>query len=158
MNCARQSHLVILLALAALAAGGCSSKFNQAWDAAAAMNPGPGQITGRWVGTWESESNGHHGGLRCIVSQSGEGTFLAQFHATYARFLTFEYQTLLRGEQRDGAFYFTGEADLGWAAGGLYRYDGYATDLKLYSTYLAEKDRGRYQLARPGSPPPATPD
>ena len=46
-------------------------------------------------------------------------------------------------------FIFTGQADLGKLAGGLYHYDGNGTVQRIDINYRADKDHGTFQLERP---------
>jgi hypothetical protein len=139
------STLVLMLLTA-----GCSS-FNRDWKAAASMPVQPGDLQGRWQGRWISEVNGHNGDLRCIATKTGNenGTYRARFRATYAGTIKFGYTVPLQAEQKDGAYVFTGDADLGWLKGGVYHYEGHADGMNFFSTYRCKYDHGTFQMGRP---------
>src|SRR5438132_1623499 len=73
-----------------LLTAGCSA-FHREWRAAAAVPVGPTEIQGRWEGSWSSQTNGHHGRLRCVMSKKAEGEYRAFFHANYKKILSFSY-------------------------------------------------------------------
>ncbi len=104
---------------------------------------------GRWQGSWQSEVNGHHGRLRCLVTRDGNGGYQACFHANYLKVFSFGYTVPLAVQETDGAFRFQGEADLGRLAGGMFNYEGQATPTNFFSTYQARKDHGTFRMIRP---------
>jgi hypothetical protein len=128
--------------------GGCST-FNRDWRAAASQ-PAPRQgITGAWEGVWRSEVNGHHGKLRCLVTASADANYKARFRARYSQVMSFSYTVPLRVEPGENPFQFTGGAELGWYAGGSYRYEGKASPTNFSSTYRSKYDHGTFQMTRP---------
>lgn len=131
-----------------LLAGGCTT-FNHDWVKAAGQPPAD-DLQGRWQGVWASEANGHTDTLRCVVTRKKDGTYHARFHAKYRKVLSFGYAVPLKAERTAGEFKFHGEADLGWLAGGLYRYDGTADRSNFFSTYSCKYDHGTFQMKRPG--------
>lgn len=48
-------------------------------------------ITGRWVGDWRTETNGHHGPLRATVTPAGDG-YDVRFSGRFAKVLPFTYR------------------------------------------------------------------
>ena len=162
---ARGRHSLLAFSGLALLLG-CSG-FEKRWKGAAQAPVEVNDITGRWQGHWVSDATGHTGGLRCIITREGAGdgtggangggdAYRADFHATYARFLTFGYEMHLDVTRRDETnTYFQGEADLGWLAGGVYRYEGRAGGDEFLINYRAKKDYGHFRLHRPGGPAPA---
>ena len=73
----------------------------------------------------------------------------SSFHATFALVLQFDYTVNMNVEQRDDATHFTGQADLGKMAGGLYDYAGHADGKTFESTYRSGSDHGYFKLQRP---------
>lgn len=132
----------------------CSS-FERDWEAYAVKadamtGKSSAKSTGRWAGEWKSEVNGHHGPLRCLLeSVDGEADrYLARFHAGYDLGLTFEYSVSLTAFPAGDRILVAGEENLGWLAGGLYRYEG-ALDADTFAcTYAAESDRGTFRMSR----------
>lgn len=128
---------------------GCS--FDHDWDAAASHVPSSGaDITGRWRGTWTSQADGHTGDLRCLITQKDEHTYHARFVATYAGFMHFGYELDLIGDKRmDEWVTFQGHANLGFLAGGEYRYEGLANSAKFICDYTSSADHGQFNMSRP---------
>ena len=130
--------LVVLLS-------GCSS-FNRDWRSYEGETSEG--IAGLWTGTWLSEANGHHGGLRCILTTLSDSQIQARYRASYMHILRFEYSVPMRVEGSKGVYAFTGEADLGEMAGGLYTYAGSITGAIFKATYHSERDWGIFELER----------
>ena len=140
----------VLLVVFALTTAGCST-FNRDWRRAAAVAPPAGDITGPWKGSWVSQVNGHHGALRSLVARIDDTNYRSRYRATYWRWFRFRYAVDVRVvRDSDGVFKFEGEADLGWLAGGLYRYTGHATPTNFVSTYQSRHDHGVFEMTRPG--------
>ena len=133
-----------------IALTGCST-FNRDWKRAASGGPSPANgdgLIGRWEGSWKSDANGHTGRLRCLMTNTGTN-YVARFHANFWKILTFNYAVPLQVKQQDGAYQFSGEANLGWYAGGRYEYQGDATSANFHSTYRAKSDHGTFDMIRP---------
>jgi hypothetical protein len=126
---------------------GCS--FGREWQAATRYSYPEQELAGCWEGTWQSDYNGHHGGLRAIITKQGEGYYDAHFHATYAAVIPFEFELPLLVTDDGTAYALQGEADLGWLAGGLYTYNGSATSTDFVAAYSAEnKDHGTFTMQK----------
>ena len=139
-----------MLALILVVVTGCSS-FHRDWKKSAASAP-PDRITGRWEGRWQSEVNEHNGRLRCLVTGGTNDVYAARFYAEYTLGfipLRFGYTVPMRVQPRDGGFEFASNADLGWYAGGLYRYRGMVTPTNFFATYDSKHDRGTFKMTRP---------
>ena len=142
----RCRKFVILSGLALMC--GCSS-FDRDWKAAASSKPQSAtDMTGRWQGTWASDANGHNGGLRCLITRTGDNAYHARYAATYWSIFHFGYDMDLVAEQEVDAVHFKGEADLGSMAGGVYHYDGHANAADFTATYQSEADHGRFTMKR----------
>jgi hypothetical protein len=131
---------------ACLAGGGCSS-FNAAWRQSAFSEPKE-ELQGRWQGVWKSQATGHTDKLRCLIAKMQDGTYSARFHAKYKKVLSFGYTVPLKAEREDGTWKFEGQADLGWLAGGVYRYEGSATGTNFFSTYTSKYDHGTFEMLK----------
>jgi hypothetical protein len=144
----RDKPFVLILASALLfSAGGCSS-FKHEWQQAALNTSSTTPLQGRWDGIWISDSNGHTDKLRCVISRKSDGTFRARFHAKYLKILSFGYTVSLNVQTNDQRLAFEGQADLGWYAGGLYHYSGWADATNFHSIYSCKYDRGTFQMTR----------
>lgn len=146
----RQRTLLLVALAAAALSGGCS-RFHRDWESRLQLDRAnrPEGMAGCWSGTWTSETNGHHGGLRCIMTPRGDGRFSARFRATYCGILPFEQTVLLSAEERGGLWRFRGEENLGWLAGGVFTYEGEASGDRFMSRYTSASDRGVFEMARP---------
>jgi hypothetical protein len=131
--------------LAALLSG--STAFRSEWKRCGVVSRSSG-IEGRWQGEWVSEVNGHHGGLRGVVSKSDAAHYCGIFHATYAKFLRVSYVVSLSGREQDGRVELEGEADLGRLAGGVYHYAGKATSDEFNCSYDCKYDHGSFRMNR----------
>ena len=137
----------------------CSS-FNRDWralDGVAAAD----RNCGRWDGHWQSKTNFHRGTLRCIIKKAdpefksgvdrrlAPQTYEARFRATYRRIIPFEYVIPIQiTTNADGGRAFTGSADLGTAAGGVYTYKGTIAEDVFTSTYDSKYDRGTFHMTQ----------
>ncbi len=142
------TKLIPFLCLVGLGTG-CSS-FHGEWREAAKKVPTSEQPwEGRWLGTWQSDANGHHGGLKCVLTPGSEpGQYRANFRASYAKVIYFGYVAALTGSETNGVVLFTGSSDLGSLAGGVYHYDGHANATNFLSTYKSGGDHGTFTLKR----------
>ncbi len=142
----------LFLAQMLLLLAGCSS-FQGEWTKTLAAKKTTDGLTGPWQGTWRSESSGHNNILRCIVTRSGDGAYRARFHAKYKTPLqvtvSFGYTVPLSVQPTNDFWHFTGSANLGWLAGGVYSYDGTASATNFTSTYNSKYDHGVFQMSRP---------
>jgi hypothetical protein len=141
----------VLVGAALILVAGCSS-FRRQWRAQAAEPVPPVEITGRWEGIWQSEVNGHRGRLLGLIEKTGQETYQARFRATFWKILRYGYTVELKAEPEPGGFLrFTGEADLGWWAGGVFRYEGWASSSTFEARYEAKSDSGIFEMGRPTS-------
>jgi len=140
----------ISLLLFVLLGAGCST-FKRDWNRAAtadATHQREQILPGRWDGNWKSDVNGHHGRLRCIVNGAGTN-YVARFHANYWKIFSFTYSVPLRAELQKDNCHFSGQANLGWFAGGIYSYEGSASRSEFNATYHCKYDHGTFQMSRP---------
>jgi hypothetical protein len=124
------------------------SAFLEQWRRYETIKPSPQGIEGRWVGEWISESNGHHGELKCVLVPVSKANYRAYFYATFAKVFRVAYATNLTLEQSDGRAALKGAEDLGPLAGGVYRCEGEVTDNKMQCRYSCKYDQGVFHLQR----------
>ncbi|MDB6026874.1 MAG: hypothetical protein JWM68_3097 [Verrucomicrobiales bacterium] len=127
---------------------GCSS-FNRDWRAAGKLPCAGDPVAGRWEGIWKSDANQHSDKLRCLLTQVSDGKYEARFRAKYKKVLSFSYTATFQGTKKDSEFSFSGDADLGKLAGGIYYYRGEISPTNFVSTYRSKYDHGTFHLARP---------
>jgi hypothetical protein len=132
--------------------GGCST-FDREWEQAANRTVPVDSLLGRWRGTWLSDANGHYGSLRCVVTPNKDGTYRARFHAVYRKVIGYGYTVPLNVTETNRVFSFSGQADLGWWAGGIYDYAGRVEATNFFSTYRCKYDHGTFQMTRPEHDP-----
>jgi hypothetical protein len=130
-------------------AAGCTSKFQNEWRSAAGAPAQPDHLSGRWKGSWKSDKSGHSGGLRAVVTRSGEDAYRAHFNATYALLFRFGYTMNMTADVREDMTYVAGEEDLGKNLGGVYEYEGQADGRKFRLNYRTKNDYGHFTLTRP---------
>jgi hypothetical protein len=139
---------IFFASLVLLVVCGCST-FNRDWKKAAQQPPPTNSIEGQWEGRWSSETNGHSGALRCLISLAGRDRCTARFRATYAKVLRFSYSVPLEIQPHYDGWEFDGEEDLGKLAGGVYYYEGRASPTNLFSIYRSKYDHGVFEMHRP---------
>jgi hypothetical protein len=122
-----------------------ASDFNRRWKDDDSQHVGGG-LPSRWEGQWISETNGHHGALRCLLAQDGPTNYSATFYAIYCRSLRVCYTVPLRGQQSEVKLKLEGDADIGRLAGGNYHYAGEATASAFRCTYECKYDRGTFEM------------
>jgi hypothetical protein len=143
--------LLALTTTSLIAASGCTA-FNGDWQKAVKQSIATNDLTGPWQGIWKSETSGHQNELRCLVTKQNDTHYLARFHAKYREGIltvTFGYPVPLSVVNSNGIFQFSGDADLGWLAGGLYHYAGHADATNYFSAYSCKYDHGTFQMNRP---------
>ena len=129
---------------------GCSS-FHRDFHAQSSTVHSPESIEGAWEGTWKSDTCGHHGKLRGIVSIHADRGTSARFRATWAHILTGEYSIPIQVVSQPGREFFSGTAHLGRWVGGLYSYEGYVASNRFFSEYRCSSDHGTFQMERPAA-------
>jgi len=142
-----------LLFLLVLGLNSCAGgRFERAWKQGQGQNAQ--DLTGSWEGKWLSHSNGHTGGLRCIVSQvnGSQDDYSFQYQASWGEFLrgifTIQCKALRTGPQR---WKVSGSKDLGPLLGGEFSHQGAITPQAVHAEYHSQLDHGVMELKRPGS-------
>lgn len=83
------------------------------------------------------------------MTRESDTKYQAEFHANYKKILSFGYTVPLQVKRDGQSFRFSGEADLGKLAGGVYSYKGVASVTNFFSTYDSKYDHGTFQMTRP---------
>lgn len=141
--------------LAVSAALGCAflpacTGIPRGWSQAKSARP-QDAATGAWLGTWRSEVNGHHGGLRAVVEPlpGQPDTLRFRYRASWMRILCAGFTVdCAVTRQRDGSLRVTGVKDLGRAFGGTFEHSGTIREGCLSARYAAAIDRGTMELRR----------
>ena len=141
----------MLWCLLLLATVGCSS-FDSTWDEHQGTEVQSDLLVGCWEGTWTSAVNQHTGSLRAVVKPLEENRYDIWYYSTYKLGflpLKFEYSMPVDATLDGDGLRFTGEADLGWLAGGVFHYDGECRDGRFTCDYRSESDHGVFEMTRP---------
>jgi len=105
-------------------------------------------VVGRWTGEWISDTSGHRGELKCLLSPAGAGLYRAFFYARYSKLFRVGYTTEMKVERTGGKTLLHGEEDLGALAGGKYRCEGELQEAELTCHYSCKYDQGSFRLKR----------
>jgi hypothetical protein len=124
-----------------------ASEFNRSWSQDDSRPVAGNSLPRRWEGQWISETNGHHGALRCLLAQNSPTEYAATFYAVYGGVLRVCYSVRLRGQRNRGTLKLEGDTDLGRLAGGIYHYAGEATAGGFRCTYDCKYDRGTFEMS-----------
>ena len=139
--------LLLLLCVGTFSSCGAIA-YRYAWSDFEPEPDGSGMV-GKWEGSWESERDGHSGGLRCMMSREGDDAYVARFYSTYGLFFFFRHEATFRVVSREDGVHFEGEEDLGSLAGGVYQYQGHVADGQFEACYDAENgDHGTFRMER----------
>lgn len=123
-----------------------SPRYERDWQLTRRTNTQP--PLGCWEGTWRSESNGHQGKLRCLVTTADQGY---QFHyqAHWGRFLTGEFTIVCPAELSGrGVWKVRGAKDLGASLGGTFSHQATISRTSIEARYSAAMDHGVMLLHR----------
>jgi len=142
-----RSWIAIAVAWVAAFQTGCSS-FHREWRQQEGKTHPAASLAGRWEGGWLSGKNSHRGKLRCVITPQGPDRYRAHFHATYWKVFRYAYPVDLVVESRDGMLRFSGQADLGTLAGGVYDYTGEMQAGAFRSTYKSKYDHGTFEMRK----------
>lgn len=143
---------LILLATGSLLLPGCVG-FDQAWNKAVAEYSAGNTSAplGPWTGKWETSTNGHSGDLRCIVTPAaGEpGTYNYRYHATWANFLSGQFDVKFSTQRYGNSYKVDGEHDLGLF--GKFRHKANISGSRFQATYEKNsgEEVGKFQMTRP---------
>jgi hypothetical protein len=106
-------------------------------------------MSGRWIGQWRSDVNGHHGALRCIITPHTTNASMARFRARFWKIFAAGYAVPLGFTNVDSQYTFGGEANLGALMGGTYSCKGTGTPTSFNASYSSKYDRGFFFMRRP---------
>lgn len=102
--------------------------------------------SGRWVGQWSSDANGHHGPLRATLTPTASG-YTATFTGRFARVVPFVYRTPLEVVGTSGDTVFLA-AERRLPLFGTFRTDAVVTPTSFDATFRSGRDSGRFTLTR----------
>lgn len=155
MKNAKRSTSICCLFACILIAGGCSG-FDKNWKEAGQQDFPESQLSGRWLGSWTSEADGHSGELRCLITDLNGGAYRASFRSKFGGIFRFDHTVTLYAVNLRGMWTFEGSEDLGMFAGGVYNYKGKAGSNKFFATYKSRGDNGSFEMYRVKKDEPPT--
>ncbi len=130
-----------------------SPRFERAWDESVSQPKSYSSPTGPWTGKWNTKTNGHEGGLRCIVSEveNKSGKLQFWYHATWGPGFSapfkVKYDAVKTGSNH---FEIKGSENLG--VFGSFQHDAVISKSSFKAKYSNKKhDVGSFKLHRPGS-------
>ena len=104
--------------------------------------------TGTWKGQWRSESTGHSGPMRVVITPSNRGTYQARFTGRFAAIIPFAYRAeLVPVQSSDGTTRLTSSKKLGPILGD-YQMQTQVAGSTLSGGFQAAGDRGSIQMQR----------
>ena len=103
---------------------------------------------GTWKGEWRSNSTGHRGPMRVVITPSSKGTYQARFTGRFAAVIPFAYRAELVPVQRtDGTTVLTSSKKLGPVLGS-YQMQTQVQGNVLTGQFQAAGDKGSIQMQR----------
>lgn len=108
----------------------------------------PQNPAGTWKGEWRSNSTGHRGPMRVVITPSSKGTYQARFTGRFAAVIPFAYRAELVPVQRlDGTTALTSSKKLGPVLGS-YQMQTQVQGNALTGQFQAAGDSGSIQMQR----------
>ncbi|MCE2801770.1 MAG: hypothetical protein LW724_19755 [Planctomycetaceae bacterium] len=133
---------ILLFAMLAFALA-CASPF-------VAQDSWAGNPQGEWKGRWQSQSTGHSGPMRVVISPTSRGTYQARFTGRFAAVIPFAYRAeLIPQTSFDGKTVLTSSKKLGPILGS-YQMQTEVSGNVLSGDFQAAGDRGSIMMRRVG--------
>ncbi|NDC62978.1 MAG: hypothetical protein EBZ59_03110 [Planctomycetia bacterium] len=105
-------------------------------------------LSGRWVGRWESRSSGHSGPLSATFTRCGETEYRVTFRGRFLAIVPFRYSVVLDVVADDGdSVRLAGRSYLGRMFG-TFAYEATADACRFDATYSSRKDEGAFRMTR----------
>ncbi|MFN4904477.1 MAG: hypothetical protein ACK5EO_03140 [Planctomycetota bacterium] len=109
-----------------------------------------GNPQGEWKGRWQSQSTGHSGPMRVVISPTNRGTYQARFTGRFAAVIPFAYRAeLVPQTSFDGKTVLTSSKKLGPILGS-YQMQTKVSGNVLSGDFQAAGDRGSIMMRRVG--------
>jgi hypothetical protein len=122
--------------------------FSRQWkEATARKDPVRDRLEGRWEGEWRSREEDEPGPLRAVIKKLEEGTYEATFRAEFFSIFSFDSAVILKVEDVSAEVWrFSGETDLGWFAGGVFRHEGRSDGTHYTSKFVSRHFNGIFRM------------
>jgi len=143
--------LLVLLTLSFLA-NCASARFEKDWKTAVAgfESETTDPVSGPWTGKWTTETNGHTGDLRCLVSpaKASDDAYQFRYHATWSKIFKGGYTTEYDVKKSGSGYTVKGSKDLGIF--GDFSHDGKIKGDTFNAQYESSTgDKGGFFMKRP---------
>ena len=149
---------ILFLVFTSALISSCGS-FDRAWEEALAESQGTTPrdgFAGAWRGRWNSETTGHEGALRCLVSPAlarPEGSISPVLHESWywAKWSLFSGAFRTQDSVRStglGSSSVEGSRNLGPFLGGTFSHEGIIEGDHFQSRYSSRLDEGTFELRR----------
>ncbi len=125
--------------------GGCAVGHDRRWERAT-FDPAA-TLEGRWEGTWDSETTGQQGPLRCLVTHLEEDRYDFHFRVAW-KFLSLAWRLEIQARNEGRAILLQGKRDIGFFLGGEYTFEGTVEGSRMSARYQSSKERGTFALER----------
>ena len=104
-------------------------------------------LSGRWVGEWRSDANGHHGPLKARFRKVDDCTYQVTYRGRFFVVVPFVYRTSMTvtGEGPDTVMLLASKK---LPLVGEFRSEATATATDFQSTFQSGKDSGQFLLRR----------
>lgn len=137
-------HKVFVLLFAAAVFIGATAE----WNPSEAQEIHSESPQGTWKGQWVSQSTGHRGPMRVVISPTSNGTYQARFTGRFAAVIPFAYRAeLIPQTTPDGRLILTSSKKLGPILGS-YQMQTQVSGGILSGDFQAAGDRGSIQMQR----------
>jgi len=139
--------LAVVARLSGLGCAGRGDSFSPGGPAASAAD----LLQGDWVGRWASSQSDMGNDLKARIRKLDAGKYEAQFDAVFARFFTNRSVVVLTVRDKGTKWEFSGQEDLGFFRGGIYKYEGTCDGREFLCTYDSSYDKGTFRMRRAGA-------
>lgn len=136
----------LLLLLSALFLSACTG-LPRGWSEAKRTPPSH-PAGGAWAGTWRSETNGHHGGLRAVAVPQPQPVWPFRFRASWAKILCAGFTVDATVQPDPEGWVVSGNKDLGRHFGGVFHFRGTIRGGVFEARYESGLDRGVMEMRR----------
>lgn len=108
-------------------------------------------LSGCWVGSWQSCTTGHKGPLKAEFTRCGADAYRVTFRGRFFKIIPFTYTVTLDVVSEDAeGVELAGRSYLGRMFG-TFSYQAAADACRFTANYSSKKDSGVFRLARQGS-------
>ncbi len=105
-------------------------------------------LSGWWVGTWLSNSNGHDGPINGYFTRLDDDNYCVHFNGMFWEIFPFQYNVVLKVTERsDDGVTMSGSSNLGLLFG-TFSYTAEVTDTDFSASFRSNLDHGVFSMKR----------